>query len=118
MAMLPHLTLYLSVLSTREEVIFLLRIMAHQLYCSTPPRQQNLRHLCDEVLRGESKREAVEEETLRHLGEGVRKLLAKIVKKAAKMHTFYLNKTQVVVPPTIVYRCTSRGMGSSSGRSS
>ena len=47
-------------------------------------------------MRGEYKREQLEDIVTNQLGEGIRKLLSKIVKKASKLSTFYLSKTQVM----------------------
>lgn len=62
--MLPQgaIQLYLSVIGTREETVFLLRIISHQMFCETlNVSRLVLRNICEEVMRGEHKREALEE---------------------------------------------------------
>lgn len=90
------LQLYLSLVSTREEMIFLVRIMSHQMHSENRNKVGTLREIQEEILRGEHRREALESSLLEHLTEGHRKLFfPKILQKTQKINMFFLNKTQV-----------------------
>jgi hypothetical protein len=46
-------------------------------------------------MKGEARREQLEDVATMALGEGIRKFVPKIVQKASKLNSFYMNKTQV-----------------------
>ncbi|CAK60504.1 unnamed protein product (macronuclear) [Paramecium tetraurelia] len=93
------LQLFLSILAAREEVIFMIRIIGHQMHEDCRNRLGTLKELSEEIYRGEQKRENLENFLYQHLGEGYRKLfLPKIIQKYTKITQYYLVKTQIYFP--------------------
>ncbi|CAD8136197.1 unnamed protein product [Paramecium octaurelia] len=93
------LQLFLSILAAREEVIFMIRVIGHQMHEDNRTKIGILRELSDEIYRGEQKRENFENHLYKHLGEGFRKLfLPKIIQKYIKITQYYLVKTQIYFP--------------------
>ncbi|CAD8138670.1 unnamed protein product [Paramecium pentaurelia] len=93
------LQLFLSILAAREEVIFMIRIIGHQMQEDCRNKLGSLRELSEEIYRGEQKRENLENYIYQHLGESYRKLfLPKIIQKYVKITQYYLVKTQIYFP--------------------
>ena len=65
--MSAQLQLYINCLAAREEVIFLVRILTHQIFCDnqTPKNIFSvIRETYQELTRGEKRREAVENQAI------------------------------------------------------
>ncbi|CAD8047201.1 unnamed protein product [Paramecium sonneborni] len=93
------LQLLLSLLAAREEVIFMIRIVGHQMHEDCRNKLGTLREIQDEIVRGEQKRENLENHLFLDLNESYRKLfLPKIIQKYIKITQFYLVKTQIYFP--------------------
>ncbi|CAD8044150.1 unnamed protein product [Paramecium primaurelia] len=93
------LQLLLSLLAAREEVIFMLRVIGHQMHEDCRNKLGTLREIQDEIIRGEQKRENLEHYLFQNLNEGYRKLfLPKIIQKYTKITQYYLVKTQIYFP--------------------
>ncbi|CAD8054396.1 unnamed protein product [Paramecium sonneborni] len=93
------LQLFLSILAAREEVIFMIRIIGHQMQEDCKNKLGTLKELSEEIYRGEQKRENLENYLYQHLNEGFRKLfLPKIIQKYIKITQYYLVKTQIYFP--------------------
>ncbi|CAD8076665.1 unnamed protein product [Paramecium sonneborni] len=93
------LQLFLSLMAAREEVIFMIRIIGHQMQEDCRNKLGTLKELSEEIYRGEQKREKFENYLYQHLGEGYRKVfLPKIIQKYIKITQYYLVKTQIYFP--------------------
>ncbi|CAD8201136.1 unnamed protein product [Paramecium octaurelia] len=87
---------FLTILASREEVIFMIRILTHQ----TLEDGRNLREYQYEIMRGERKREELENQVYAAIDESTdRKVfLPKVVQKFNKILTYYSNKTKIYFP--------------------
>lgn len=75
-------------------MIFMIRLMGHQLHEDSRFRMGGLREIQEEIMRGEYRREHLENQLISQLTDGHKKLfLPKLVRKTHKITTFYLNKT-------------------------
>ncbi|CAD8191041.1 unnamed protein product [Paramecium pentaurelia] len=87
---------FLTILATREEVIFMIRILTHQ----TLEDGRNLREYQYEIMKGERKREELENQVYQTITESIHRkvFLPKVVQKFNKIQTYYSNKTKIYFP--------------------
>ncbi|CAD8195217.1 unnamed protein product [Paramecium octaurelia] len=87
---------FLTILATREEVIFMIRILTHQ----SLEDGRNLREYQYEIMRGERKREELETQVYSAITESAHRkvFLPKVVQKFNKIQTYYSNKTKIYFP--------------------
>ncbi|CAD8096496.1 unnamed protein product [Paramecium sonneborni] len=87
---------FLTIMASREEVIFMIRILTHQ--CIEDGK--NLKEYQFEIIRGEKKREELENQVYSIINESIHRkiFLPKVVQKFNKIQTYYSNKTKVYFP--------------------
>ncbi|CAK59115.1 unnamed protein product (macronuclear) [Paramecium tetraurelia] len=97
---------FLTIMASREEVIFMIRILTHQ----TLEDGRNLREYQYEIMRGERKREELENQVYEQCFIGIdsyaaidestdrKAFLPKVVQKFNKLLTYYSNKTKIYFP--------------------
>ncbi|CAD8095757.1 unnamed protein product [Paramecium sonneborni] len=87
---------FLTIVASREEVIFMIRILTHQSIEDT----RNLKQYQLEIIKGEKRREELENQVYQTINENIHRriFLPKVVQKFNKIQTYYANKTKIYFP--------------------